>query len=86
MVRQVIQTPGNTVIATCRTPANATALQSLADGASGKLHVIKMDTSDENSIEEAVTSVKEIVGDSGIDYLINNAALVSRRLLTFYRI
>ena len=86
MVRQLLQITGNTVIAACRTPTNATALQSLANGASGKLHIVKMDTSDENSIEEAVTSVKEIVGDGGIDYLINNAALVSMRLLTFHRI
>ena len=60
MVRQLLQISGNTVIAACRTPSNATALQSLADGASGKLHIVKMDTSDENSIEETVTSVKEI--------------------------
>lgn len=66
----------NTVIATRRSPASATALTELA-AAHPNLHVVALDVLSEDSVAAAVASVKVILGPSaGIDYLINNAGIV----------
>lgn len=77
MVRQLLQSSENTVIAACRNPGKASALQSLKNDAQDALHIVEIDTSDEGSIESSAAQVQGILGDGGIDYLINNAGLVS---------
>lgn len=53
-------------------------MQSLKNDAKGLLHVLEMDTSNEESIEASATRLKDILGvEGGVDYLINNAGLVS---------
>jgi NADP-dependent 3-hydroxy acid dehydrogenase YdfG len=60
-------------------------LKEVADQAyPGRVHIIPLDVTDEASIKEAATkigdkleSVGSIPGNAGLDYLIQNAAVVS---------
>jgi len=45
------------------------------DHAPGSLHVVQLDVSDEHSIRTSVDRVKAILGDRGLNYLYNNAAV-----------
>ncbi|KAI0083640.1 C-factor [Irpex rosettiformis] len=74
-VRQLVAEPTNLVIATCRTPDKATELNDLKSGAKGELHILPLDTSSMEAIEGVVGHVQGILGDRGLDYLINNAAV-----------
>lgn len=76
-MKQLVASPTNIVIATCRSPATASDLDSLVVDAKGTLHILKLDTSSIEAIESIVQPVQAIVGDRGLDYLINNAAVVS---------
>ena len=76
LVRQLLASPQNLVVATCRTPDTATALHALKDSAKGTLHVLKLDTSDKNSMDGVVGPLSEVLGEQGLDYLVNNAAIV----------
>uniref|UniRef100_A0A3B5KTV8 Uncharacterized protein n=1 Tax=Xiphophorus couchianus TaxID=32473 RepID=A0A3B5KTV8_9TELE len=60
-----------TIIATARNPA---ALQELSKTHSG-LHIATFDVSSEQSISSASEQVQSIVGNSGLNCLINNAAI-----------
>ncbi|OCH93967.1 NAD-P-binding protein [Obba rivulosa] len=78
LVRQLLEDPSNVVIAACRNPDGATALQALreSDTAKGELHVVGLDVSDETSIRGSVKAVEQILGEGrGLDYLVNNAAV-----------
>ncbi|OSX61296.1 hypothetical protein POSPLADRAFT_1034746 [Postia placenta MAD-698-R-SB12] len=75
LVRQLTRSPANLVIATCRNPAEATALQTLKSDAKGPLHIVPLDVSDSASIRSSVRTVESILGDQGLDYLYNNAAI-----------
>ena len=79
MTRQLLESPTNTVIAACRNPSKADALRTFAGVANGKLHIVALDVLDRESIRKCAEEVAEIVGDKGIDYLVNNAGVVSRR-------
>ena len=85
LVRQLLSSPSNVVIAACRSPTKAIELQKLSEDAKGRLHLVALEVSDKKSIGEAAQEVGGIVGDKGVDYLINNAGIVSyhrsRRLL-----
>jgi len=75
LVRQLVASPSNIVIATCRTPETATALQSLKDIAKGALHIIALDVTDPSSVRDSVAVAQGILGDKGLDYLYNNAGI-----------
>ncbi|KAI0703330.1 C-factor [Earliella scabrosa] len=75
LTRQLLQSPTNTVIAACRTPSKAVALQDLAKVGKGTLHVVKVDLDDTESIRAAAEEVARILGNKGIDYIINNAGV-----------
>ncbi|KAI0816816.1 NAD-P-binding protein [Trametes gibbosa] len=77
IVRQLLATPTNSIIAACRTPEKATALQGLRDTAQGTLHIIELDVSDFDSIRASVKAVEAILGDTGLDYLVNNAGITT---------
>lgn len=62
---------GETVIATCRAPAEATALTDLARG-TDKLSILPLAVTDAASIEAA----KAAIGQGVIDILINNAGII----------
>ncbi|KAI0786295.1 C-factor [Abortiporus biennis] len=77
LVRQLLSDPANIVIATCRNPSSATALNALASDLvnKGSLHIAQLDITDEDSIQGISSSVQDILGDGGLDYLLNNAAI-----------
>ncbi|KAI0737529.1 NAD-P-binding protein [Daedaleopsis nitida] len=75
MTRQLLESPLNTIIAACRNPLNATALNELANDAKGQLHVVKLVVDDERSIRACANEVAQIIGDKGVDYVVNNAAV-----------
>ncbi|KAI9061969.1 NAD(P)-binding protein [Trametes sanguinea] len=78
LVRQLVASPENLVVAACRNPDKATALQSLRDSAKGMLHIIQLDVSDFDSIRASVKHLQPILGETGLDYLVNNAGIPSR--------
>ncbi|KAI0941825.1 hypothetical protein AcW1_009802 [Taiwanofungus camphoratus] len=75
LTRQLLVSPSNLVIATCRSPDKATALQALKSSAKGTLHILPLDVSSEASIRDSVKLVGNVLGDRGLDYLYNNAAI-----------
>ncbi|KAH0832241.1 hypothetical protein J3R83DRAFT_13215 [Lanmaoa asiatica] len=76
MTRQLLQTPTNTVFATCRSPSVATDLSALASSP-GTLHIIELDVADEASIKAGTDEVLRLLNGTGLDYVLNNAAIVS---------
>ncbi|KAI9061967.1 NAD-P-binding protein [Trametes sanguinea] len=77
LVRQLVASPENLVVAACRNPDKATALKGLKANAKGTLHIIEMDVSDFDSIRASAKQLEPILGEIGLDYLINNAAIAS---------
>ncbi|KAL7820615.1 hypothetical protein V8C26DRAFT_392736 [Trichoderma gracile] len=71
-VRQLAQSPSNTILALVRTPSPP--LLALAES-HPNIHIIKADTTDPSSILAAAREASEILGDSGgkLDVLIHNA-------------
>lgn len=76
ITRQLLQTPTNTVFATCRSPSTATDLAALASSP-GTLYIVKLDVADEASIKAGTDEVLRLLNGAGLDYVINNAAIVS---------
>ena len=81
LTKRLLENPENFIIATCRDVARATALQALKDTAKGTLHIIRLDVDETDGIERSYDEVEALVGDRGLDYLVNNAAIV--RLFSF---
>lgn len=73
MVRQYLQRSDTQVIATCRSPESADALQSIVDGAGERAHIHRLDVVDAVTIEETKDFVSEQFG--ALDILINNAGV-----------
>jgi len=70
----------NIVFAACRDPSNAKQLTDLASASDTKnLYIVKLNVTDEKSIEEASKEVGAILTQKGLplDYLINNAGVTS---------
>ena len=76
MARQLLQETSNIVIAACRDPLGASALQALRESASGTLYIVRIEVTDRKSIQACADEVSNLLGSSGIDYLINNAGVV----------
>ncbi len=75
-VTQLLQSPSITVLAGCRNPAKATELQALSEQAGGRLYLVALDITDKESVNKAVKEVAGLLGGKGVDYLVNNAAIV----------
>lgn len=60
------------IIAACRTPEKATALQTLADATDGDIEIVQLDVASASSVAEFA----KIIGDRKIDALINNAGVI----------
>ncbi|XP_002740202.1 C-signal-like [Saccoglossus kowalevskii] len=73
-VKQLIQLPNppEHVFACCRSPENAVELKNLVSE-NPSLKVIKLELEDYTSIEEAGKQVEQVVGENGLNVLINNA-------------
>lgn len=76
IVKQLLESPNNLVIVGCRTPEKATALNGLKDAAKGTLYVIQLDVADVDSVRAVPKAIAPILGESGLDHLINNAGMV----------
>ncbi|EIW54625.1 NAD-P-binding protein [Trametes versicolor FP-101664 SS1] len=76
LTRQLLESPNNLVIAACRTPEKATALSALKSSAKGTLHVVKLQVDEFDSIRALPKAIAPILGDGGLDYLINNAGIL----------
>lgn len=72
LVKQLSADPSNIIIAACRTPEKADALKALG----GSVHIVQMEVSKPDSITQSVEPVREILGEKGLDYLVNNAGIV----------
>ena len=69
--------PTNTVVATCRTPAKAEALQALKASAKSTFHILPLDIATKEGVEAILEPLKTVLGAEGaIDYLVNIAAIV----------
>ncbi|KAI8978296.1 NAD-P-binding protein [Trametes punicea] len=75
LTKELLKNPANFIIATCRNPEKAAALHALKGTAKGTLHVLKLDVDDLEDIRQSVEQVAQILGDRGLDYLVNNAAV-----------
>jgi len=73
LVKEYLLVDGYTLIATCRTPRNATALQELQQEYPNRVRIFPMDVTNDHSIDN-VTSAVDAEFDH-IDYLINNAGI-----------
>ncbi len=78
-VRQLLAR-GDRVIATCRHPGKATALNTLTGEYPGRLHVLPLDVADARSRAELVRELPLVYGDEAekpvVDLLINNAGVL----------
>ena len=78
-VRQLLAR-GDRVIATCRHPGKANALNTLVGDYPGRLHVLPLDVADARSRAELVRELPLVCGDdpatARIDLLINNAGVL----------
>ncbi|XP_052130469.1 C-factor [Frankliniella occidentalis] len=70
--------PPATLFATCRNPDSATELQALAKKYSN-LKIMKLDVLDFDSYEGVAKTISEIVGNKGLNVLINNAGIIRGR-------
>ncbi|OJT03939.1 hypothetical protein TRAPUB_4340, partial [Trametes pubescens] len=75
LVKQLLESPNNLVIAACRTPEKAVALNALKSSAKGSLHVIRLEVTDFDSVRAVPQAIAPILGEHGLDYLINNAGI-----------
>ena len=75
-VRQLLAR-GDHVLAACRTPGKASALNALAGGHPGRLHVLPLDVASEVSRNAFVHELALVPGDDArIDLLVNNAGVL----------
>ncbi|XP_074643255.1 C-signal-like isoform X2 [Tubulanus polymorphus] len=75
------QKPGPAFIfATCRQPDKASDLKCIASK-NENVHIIQCDITVQSSIERCVNDVTRLVGDSGLNVLINNAGVLIRMSL-----
>ena len=77
-VRQLLG-QGRRVVATCRQPGRATALNALAGEHPGRLRVLPLDVADARSRDEMVRELPLLAGDDApvrIDLLLNNAGVL----------
>ncbi|XP_034252969.1 C-factor-like isoform X2 [Thrips palmi] len=84
LVRQLLLHPQapSVLIATCRKPEDAHALQTLAK-AHSQLYVLKLEVNDFSSYDAFAQTVKSIVGDKGLNVLINNAGILLQNHSSF---
>ncbi|KAH9887899.1 NAD-P-binding protein [Cubamyces lactineus] len=78
LVRQLVSSPDNLVVAACRIPEKATALHALKNASKGQLHIVQLDVGDFDSVRASFGQVEPILEKTGLDYLINNAGIAVR--------
>ncbi|XP_014289418.1 C-signal [Halyomorpha halys] len=71
------------IIATCRKPAEAKELQEISEKNSN-VHIVQFDLNDFQSYPSLSENVKHLVGDDGLNVLINNAGIAGKFLKIGY--
>jgi NAD(P)-dependent dehydrogenase (short-subunit alcohol dehydrogenase family) len=74
-VRQLLGR-GDRVVAACRQPGRATALNTLAGEYPGRLHVLPLDVATARSRDELVRELPLVLDDARLDLLVNNAGVL----------
>lgn len=69
------------VLATCRDQAAAKDLVAFAQASEGKVVILELDVTQIESYPAFVKRVNEVVGDAGLNLLINNAGYLPRNML-----
>jgi len=76
LVRQLLAA-GSRVVATCRHPGKATALNTLAGEHPGRLHVLPLDVAEPKAHAELARELPLVLGDDGrLDLLVNSAGVL----------
>ncbi|ULT95949.1 hypothetical protein L3Y34_004542 [Caenorhabditis briggsae] len=76
IVKELLKVPGiETINAGARNVETAKELQSFSQ-ADSRLHLISVDVSEDESLENSVKQVEGLVGDRGLNLLINNAGIL----------
>lgn len=76
LVRQLLAA-GSHVVAACRHPGKATALNTLAGEYPGRLHVLPLDVAEPKTHAELARELPLVLGDDGrLDLLVNNAGVL----------
>ncbi|OSD04963.1 NAD-P-binding protein [Trametes coccinea BRFM310] len=78
LVRQLLSSSEHIVVAACRNPEKATVLKDFKDSSKGRLHIVRLDVSDFDSIRASVKHLESALGELGLDYLINNAGILTQ--------
>ncbi|OSD04964.1 NAD-P-binding protein [Trametes coccinea BRFM310] len=81
LVKQILATPTNKVVATCRNPDGATGLTELKDSAQDRLDVVRLDLDDFEAVRSSASQLNTLLGETGLDYLVNNAGISLRNEL-----
>lgn len=87
IVRELLKTPDNLVIATARNTAKSAGLQDLVASQrypADRLALVDLDVTDESSIAAAVEQISRILPPGeGLDHLISNAGINELALIPF---
>jgi len=78
LVKQLLQQPPatvSTVLATGRGSSPSAALAELIAGSGGRAHYVPLDVTSKAGIQAAVAQSKGVLGDKGLDVLVNNAGI-----------
>ncbi|KAK7683242.1 hypothetical protein QCA50_013504 [Cerrena zonata] len=75
-VQNLLRDPSNVVITTARNPDQASTLQDLRSKLPQQLHILQLDVTDELSIPRFAKEAEGILGERGLDYLLNNAGVM----------
>ncbi|XP_039301255.1 C-factor isoform X1 [Nilaparvata lugens] len=70
-------TATSNIFATCRNPQQAKELTDLAQK-HGNLKILQLDVKDFDSYKDVVKQVQDVVGDAGLNLLVNNAGVSSK--------
>lgn len=74
-VRQLLAR-GERVVATCRNPGKASALNALAGEYPGRLHVLPLDVASDKSRAALLRELPLVLDDAHLDLLVNNAGVL----------
>lgn len=77
LIKQYLKSskPPTNLFATCRDPAKADELTGLAK-AHSQLRVLTLDVTDHDAFPKIAAQIGEVVGDDGLNLVINNAGLL----------
>lgn len=64
----------STIIAAARSESDA--LKSVISGADGRVKFVPLEVTDEDQVKKAALLAAEILGDNGLDVLVNNAGIM----------